>query len=360
MWIYLLNILMIPLYSRLFKNRRTFVIVVSLQLFLILALRSTSLGVDLSNYSDGYDYIRGLGFSDVMSRIHFFHEADLVYPFSYEGGYVLFNWMVSHIGLNFHGFLVVCAAINVVSISWFIYRYSKKPWLSFIIFSAFGFFAYDFGIIRQSLALSMFLLSYIFFDKRKKIAGILLFVIAFWFHRTVIIALPLLFVFRSKMITKKRFFMLLLLSIPMLLLSRPIYDGLVVDIMSSMGKGYTGHDAAANNMILLLMCISMIVLVFYNFSRIKSRISSVACLALVFAIYFSIFGLYNDNLARALPLYSIFLVVLIPDVVDQYKDQRMTFIVEVGIYLLLTGFMYYSLSGSYIDPYVFNQGGFLW
>ena len=360
MWIYLLNVLTIPIYNRLIKNRKLFIIIVGLQLFLILALRSTVLGVDLPNYEGGYEFIRGLDNNDLWSRLNGFGMADLVYPFNYESGYTLFNWIFSHLGLNFHGFLVVCALINIISISWFIYEYSKKPWLSFVIFSTFGFFAYDFGIIRQSLALSMVLLSYILIDKKNRIAGIISFLIALSIHRTAIIALPLLFVCHIKLITRKKFLILLLLTIPILLLSGLLYNGFIVDVMSHLGKGYVGHDIIINNLMLLLFIIALLVMIFCNFSKLKEKVDSVACYALVFSIYFMIFGLYNDVLARAVEYYSIFLVILIPMVIEQYKSQKASLIIEIGVYMLLIGFMYFSIKGSVIDPYILYSGGLLW
>lgn len=361
MWIYLFNIITIPIYSRIFKNRKVFVTIVGLQLFLILALRSVTLGVDLPNYKGGYEYIGGLEFDDILSRLNIFGTANLIYPYNYESGYAVFNWFLSHIGLNFHGFLVACAIINTVSISWFIYRYSKKPWLSFVIFSTFGFFAYDFGIIRQSLALSMVLLSYIQLDKKKRFASIISFLVALNFHRTSIIALPLLLIHFASIITKKRFLILLILSALVIIFSSFIYNNIIVNIMSYMGKsGHIGHDATMNNMLLLLYFIAILVIIFYNFSRIKDKVNSVACYALAFAIYFSIFGLYNDVLARALQYFSVFLVIIIPETLDQYKDQKIIILIETGIYLLLAGLMYYNISGSAIDPYIFNDGGFLW
>ena len=83
MWIYLLNVLTIPIYNRLIKNRKLFIILVGLQLFLILALRSTVLGVDLPNYEGGYEFIGGLDNNDLWSRLNGFGMADLVYPFNY-------------------------------------------------------------------------------------------------------------------------------------------------------------------------------------------------------------------------------------------------------------------------------------
>ena len=67
MWIYLLVYLSIPIWNRVFKkNRIAFITVVATELFLILALRAPTLGVDLDNYSGGYRYISSLSFADMI------------------------------------------------------------------------------------------------------------------------------------------------------------------------------------------------------------------------------------------------------------------------------------------------------
>ena len=58
MAIYLLNFISIPIYDLLIKNKKKLVLIVSLQLFLILALRADTLGVDLDNYKQFYEFYK--------------------------------------------------------------------------------------------------------------------------------------------------------------------------------------------------------------------------------------------------------------------------------------------------------------
>ena len=218
MWVYLFNVITIPIYAFLIKDRKKFVLLVALQLFLISALRSITVGVDLDNYSAGYEYIKDLDFGDLLSRLRLSGLADIYYAFSYENGYAVLNWFSAHMGLSFHGFMVLCSVINIGAVSLFVYKYSKKPWISFVIFSTFGFLPFTFGILRQSLAIAMILFSYMFLDKNKKIYSLLFFLIAFSFHRTAILCLPLLLLAHKKRITKKVFSISLCVGVPILLL----------------------------------------------------------------------------------------------------------------------------------------------
>ena len=352
MAIYLINIFLILLYSIFIKDKKKFVILVSLQLFLILALRSSTLGVDLNNYSAGFNYIKNLSFFDMLSRLHFIDIATLVYPFDYEGGYALLNWIVGNLGLSFHGFLIVCAFINIFSVSYFIYKYSDMPWISFIVLCTFGIYTYFFGIIRQSLALSFFSFSLHFALQNKKGKAIFLFFLAFWMHRAVLIMLPIYLFINKKSITKKSYTIALLLSIPFLLLSGQLYNYIVYPIMSFFGKGYVGSGFQLNNLIILLYIVAFIVMIFANFKKDHgNKMNSLAIWALILSIYVEIIGMYNDNFARIVQIYNLFLLISIPYVVKQYNNQKSIIFVKSLMVIMLTGFFIYTTRKSEIVPY---------
>ena len=360
MTIYIINILLIIVYAILIKNRKKFIILVSIQLFLILALRSSSLGVDLANYSAGFNYIKTLNFPEMISKLHFFKIADLIYPFDYESGYVVLNWVISHLGFNFHGFLVVCAFVNIFSFSYFIYKYSDIPWLSYVILCTFGIYTYFFGIIRQSLALSIFLWSLHFWINKKRLKSILLFIIAFLCHRAIIIALPIFLFANFKPINRKKFLILLIFSIPFLIFSRFIYVNVIYAIMSILGKGYVGHGLQLNNLIILLYFLSSIVLIFVNFDKIKNnKMCNISLYTLLISIFIEIMGLYNDNFARTMQIYNTFLLLSIPSLIKQYNNQKVIAIVKTLLVLLLIIFMVHSLKNSKIVPYEIETSNFL-
>lgn len=359
MLLYILNIISIPIYALLIKDRRKFIILVAIQLFLILALREITVGVDLDNYLGGYNYISRMDFGELLSSLRPTGVSDLTWQFEYENGYTVLNWILSHMGLGFHGLLILCAAINVGSVSYFIYRYSKKPWISFLVYCALGFYMADFGLLRHSLALSMCLLSYCFLDRKRYFASALAFFLALCFHRTSILFVPmlLLLIIHIKDVTKKRFLYLLLGSLVVLAFAAPIYNNLLSNVMVSMGKNYTGaEDIEINKKIFVYLFLAIAMLIGYKFSNKKNRIENVSCYALIFTIWFTIIGFYNAFLTRALPFYSIFLILLIPDYFEQYRNQKSVVVLEAILTILLVGYMYSIVAGSAIDPYVIYKG----
>lgn len=360
MLIYILNLLLIVVLRILIKDKKKYVAIVSIQLFLVLACRDSLLGVDLSNYVSGYKYISSLRFIDVIRKIHLLSTADLIYPFSYESGYMLLNWIISKLGLNFHGFLVVCALFNIYTFAYFIYKYSKIPWISFFILCTFGTYTYFFGILRHSIALCLFLWSLESYIKNKKICSYALFLFAFMNHRSVISLFPLLLLLKKQKLTKKKFFFIILSYIPYFLLSKFIYSNVVLKFMEFFGKSYVGNGFQINNLIILLLIIAIFILFFANFDRINDDVFiRISLFALILSIYFEIIGMYNDNFARLVQMFNAFLMFLIPSVIYTYNKQKSILLVKVAMIIMLTVFYIGTIKNSNIVPYKIENENFL-
>lgn len=353
MAVYIYNILSLPIYSAVLKSRKRFIILASFQMFLILALRNTQLGVDLGNYSGGFRYIGGLQFGEMLSRLHFFRTAELVYPYDYESGYVVLNWAVSHLGFGFHGFLVVCAAVNMAAAGYFIYRFSKIPWLSFMIFCSLDLYTYMFGILRQSLALSLFMFAVALAMDRKYLKAASMLILAFTFHRAVFVVLPLMFFLNKEELNKKRYSGMLVGWFVIVLLSTALYERFVLPIMAFLRKLYVGHEMRWNNMVILLALVVLATILFCNFSKaMNERIYILSAWAVLFGLYFDTLGMHNDVLARASHFLTVFMAILIPHVLEEYHDRRIIFGIKGVMIILLCGYMIYSLhDDTVLVPY---------
>lgn len=358
--VYTLNVIIIVLYSFFIKDRKQYVIVASLHLFLFLALRSNTLGPDANYYNTGYYYIKSLNFSTLISKLHFFKTASLIYPFNYESGYVVLNWIVSFFGFSYHFFLIVCSAINMYAFGKLIYKYSKIPWLSFFILCSFGTFTYFIEILRHSLGLSFFILAIINLLDSNKRKAILFIVLAFLFHRSSIVLLPLLFIVDRKTLKKNNAIIILLLTIPFLFLSKYFY-GFAYHFISLFGKSrYVGGSIHFNKLFFLLYLIYIIIIFFVNFEKQKDdKVFNLTFWALIFSIFFEIIGLYNEVMARSVQMYTSLLILLIPNVINMYEKQKSFLIIKMAIVISLILYMNYDLKGSKVIPYSIQKDDFL-
>lgn len=354
MTVYILNIFLIVLNNLLIKNKKIYIYVCSIQIFLLLALRNNFLGADALYYFNGYTYISHLGFFDMLSRLHLFKSATLVYPFKFECGFVVFNWIIAHLGFDYHFFLVICAFINIYVYSKAILKFSKIPWLSFVILCTFGTYFYFFYILRQSFALCLFMISFMYAHDNKNYKSIFVFIVSFLFHRVSIVFLPVLYLqLTKKQITKKKSIVLIIASVPFILISKYLVKFVQLIVVYFNGGSYVSNGMKFNNMLILIYLISIIVVIFMNFEVNKDdNLFNILIWIMNLSIYLEIMGQYNEVWERSMQLYNSFLIFLIPYVVYQYRGQKMTIFISFFIVCLLTGYMcYYLQKDKYLLPY---------
>ncbi len=355
MLVYILNYISIPIYHALVKNKKQFVTLMSIQLFLILALRAPELGVDLENYSAGFEFISTLGLGDMLSRLRLISTAHLGYPFSYESGYVLLNWLVAFLGGNFQFFLMIHAAICMASFGSFIYKHSECPWLSFCILVSFDYYTYAFGILRQTLAIAILLFAMSYMEQ-KKLGKFLLFVfLAFTIHRAAL-AFVVMSYFAYHMVSKSRY-LKLTASFFIVFLTGPFILPKIIKIVFRMvGRNdYIDHITVAklNNYIVLIFLISIFVYLLADFGEARRNVKFNFLLGgFLLAIPIGIMGMYSDNFGRLGQMFSIMMVPLIPNVIQRQSDRIIRVLGKAIVYLLLFGFMLYTLRGDgWIVPY---------
>lgn len=354
MLIYVLNYISVPLYGFLLKNRKRLVILLSLQMFLILAFRADNLGVDLENYKTYFNYYKELSFSEIMSSFSIIGRARLGYEL--EWGYVFLNWIVGKLGFDFHMFLVVCAAICMQSMGMFIYRYSKKPTISFLLFISLGGFSYFFGILRQSLGLAVFLFAIPALKERRFWRYVFLIGIASLFHGTLLITLVLYF-FSNINLKKSYYVGIIFASIGVVvitpLLYKYVFSGLFAILRMS---EYPINEFQWNNMFLIMILFMVFIMLF---DRTKDQENKMLNWGISFALPTQAIGFYIPIMSRfSIGVWLTFSYVVLANVTENMpmtiNSKKIFKITMFGVMLL---FMMYQFTGeSAIIPYrsVFN------
>jgi hypothetical protein len=353
MLVYVLNYLTILLYSKIIKNRELYFFVVSTQIFLILALRSQYLGVDLEGYSDGYDYISTLNVKGLLNSLHFVRVADLIWPFSYESGYVVVNWLCAKIGLSFHGFLVLYAFFCSYSFGVFIYKYSKNQCMSFILFVTLGCFINMFGLLRQTLAIAILLYSVKYIRRNCFFKFLLVLIVAFTFHRLSIIFLPIYFVTKIKY--DDLAYKLALILFILIYIAVPYLYAIILKVFTLLGKvSYIADvDIKLNFLLLLMLFIFVLVGIFTDLNVFsKKKINNICLWAFTLAIVIETLGTANEIISRAVHVFFIYAIILIPNIMVAYKNKKVVVVGKSVAYVGLFGFMLYTLYGSVLVPYV--------
>lgn len=108
-------------------------------------------------------------------------------------------------GGEFQVLLIVIAVIIEAAVAVVIYRYSPKPWLSYLTWNCFGFYIFGFSAIKQALAMGILMWAFtaIMEDKPKKFVAITL--LAGCVHLPALIFLPAYWIARNRLSVKTLF-----------------------------------------------------------------------------------------------------------------------------------------------------------
>lgn len=148
----------------------------------------------------------------------------------HEGRNFGFYWLQKLVSMltdgNFQTLLIIIAIIAEIAIAVIIYRYSPRPWLSYLIWNCVGFYIFGFYAIKQALAMALLMPAFdaIMKNKPRKfivwvmLAGCvhtpaLVFLPSYWIAKTkinirtvsfYIIAIALIYIFRDRIVTFAR------------------------------------------------------------------------------------------------------------------------------------------------------------
>lgn len=211
------------------RGRDLYFFLMGIVLILVSGLRSIDIGVDTMQFCT--NFVRVAHCSSLL-------EALLATR--YETGFVLFCYVLSRITSNYQILILSSSIIITVSVLKFIKKNSCNVSMSVYIYIAMNFFGMYMNVMRQALAISIFLWTYDLFYKEKKyfkyIVGI---VIASTFHSSALVLLVLPFISKISFKTKSMLFMCGI-TLMLLIFARPIVTQV------ALLTGYAGYLTKAN------------------------------------------------------------------------------------------------------------------
>lgn len=195
------------------RRRKTYIMLMAALHAFISACRYQFLTGDLVKYNTEFQDVRWFGyFSERVFR---------------EGKNTGFYWLMKFLSDitngNFQSLLIVTSVVIEIAVAILIYRYSTRPWLSYMVWNCFGFYIFGFSAVKQALAMAFIMIAgvYIFEEQPKKflffslLAGFIhfpafAFVPAYWIAQNkiklptvtmYIIVAAVIFAFRNPIVT---------------------------------------------------------------------------------------------------------------------------------------------------------------
>lgn len=352
MAVWLLNYISIPVWNYFVKNKKIFVSIICLQMFLLLILFEETLRVDFKGYFNGFNEISTYSFGEMIGKINIFGYPEIK-MLKCESGWMVLNWLVAKLGFDFQGFLILHSAFCISAVGVFVYRYSEKPWLSLALFIALGFYKYIFGILRQFMALCLFLYA-IPYIKEKKIGKFLLIIVLnFLIHRASLIYVILYVICQIK-ISKKVFLGYYVLAVVGLIVSPFLIDSVVIPLLEVVNYAfYTPEQWSLNFQILIVYALPVALLVTLDFHQFfEKRINNIFCWGFLLTLPIQAFSAVNDMFGRLAFDFYVFVIMLLPADLNCYKYKKLAMIGAVMGYLACGMFYLYTMIGSPYVPYI--------
>ncbi|MDE7312588.1 MAG: EpsG family protein [Eubacterium sp.] len=150
-------------------------------------------------YAIGFDYFSYRSIYEMTAAGSF---CDILYHCWYEPLFFVVCKGCSLLGMPFQMLLAAVSCFVLFTAMWFIFRYSKLPWLSVYLYITLQFLAYDMNLMRQAIAVSFFLLAFPMLESRKLTAYTLFLFIGGLFHNSLWFVYPLSFLLVKKLSRK--------------------------------------------------------------------------------------------------------------------------------------------------------------
>lgn len=154
-------------------------------IFLLLALKKETVGIDIVGYKEQY----------ILSAAVPWANTSYVY---FEPGYIQLMKFFSKLGLDFQFFAAVIYAVCCSAYYRFIKRYSRNTALSLLIFICYQFLVFYTSGLRQALAMAICIYAYLLLDSKwgkgwqRYAASVLMVILAATVHRSALLFLVVL------------------------------------------------------------------------------------------------------------------------------------------------------------------------
>lgn len=312
------------------KRRFLFCMIAFVLLVLLFSVRHPSMGVDLQ-----YDSTNGyIGQFQQISQLSF-TELFSTSILSYEIGFVIFNKLISYISTDVQFYLFACTFFAVCPITYVIYKYSKSPLFSFLIYIGLPSFLMLFSGMRQILAIGLCTIALKFIFEKKLFKFIITVIFASLFHYSASIFLIAYPCYYLKFNNIGRVASLILIGL-IFVFRVPIFN-----FLSQLYKEEAEID---NNGAIGLFIVFVLVYVYcFIFSKTNTDVRGLLNIFFLACVCQAFSGIYSTAM-RIGYYFMIPLILLLPNVVNKIDDVKVR---EISYIFISVAFIIFGLISIY-------------
>ena len=329
MWLYLSLMMILAFTSLQNKNSKKQCALFLCVFTIIMGFKSINVGNDTPSYVELYNRLHNMSsFTDPSSR--------------FEVGYQIYNKIIGMIWDDYQALFLITAIICIGCIGYGIMNLSQNWQYSLFLFIGLRFYYFFLSGIRQSMAVSIIIVAYVFLKRRKNILFIMLVLLAMTFHFSAVIfffALPLSYMkFDSKSIIKVLFGVIVVY----------VFFGPLLSLVLSHLPSYYSHymlteASSANNLSdfihAIIPCLFLLLAYILNYNSVIDeshipnqnqtrellvyhRDGEVQLLFLLVAAGLSLVSTRASIIDRMVQYYWIFSIISVSNMISSIKNQR--------------------------------------
>lgn len=308
-----------------------------LGVFLVLALKAPTVGIDILGYKEQYYIAKKVSWGDF----------DYVY---YEKGYILLQKIFSKIGFSFQTFTVFIYGTECLSCYLLISKFSSDAMLSVLSFICFLFFVFSVSGLRQTLAMSICIFSFLLILRKKPIpilVGLMLILLAYTIHNSALYFLIVPFVLWLSYKIPRVLVFEIIIWLAAAFIGRQLFWTFVNNTLKNVDFNKT-VDYGGNFLFhigIMVFCVFTYSIYYHIGMKAKYTLgmssdaavrkdSFVTRLSVVVVASFII--LSNGNMLRAVMYINVLEFFLLPNLFEKYqREQRIVIKTVYGLFLIV-------------------------
>lgn len=317
------------------RNRIIFIIIACLQWILISGLRADSIGDDTKNYLNMFDDVSNLSWRTLLLGFWKYITTGSTGIFGLEDIeplFLIFNKLVSCISTDHIFYKFIIAVIFMGSFGRFVYKYSKDPCLSFILYGSLFYNMFSLTGYRQVLSVALIFFGFDFIRKRKLIPFLLILITAFFLHRTSMV-FALLYLFANKKFTSTYLLFVMIILVSMFVLKRQVFEFM---------RDFAGYEEYVGNygfkqqtFTIMFALITGIGIWRYNQITAIDDNARMCFNGLILAWFMMPLVLESPSCLRLVYDFAFVLLMIVPSIVETFKSSKDKMLIYLGIYGIL-------------------------
>lgn len=316
MWIYdLLFIWCLLIYSLNFKSKKIKVLVMIAPLCFLAMFRSANIGNDTQYYHDLYNSIGNLELNVAMQY----------YSKRFENGFIYLNKFLFYLSSNPQTIIIFSSLLFYSSLFVLLSNYSKNIFFSLFLFITLRYYFFFFSNIRQEIAMSLTIFSYIGLKKNKLLIPLALVIVASFFHLSSLCVL-VLFPFKILKLKSKAIIIIIILGLAVFVFWNKLFNA-VFNYLPSEYKSYSGttYMEDANNLanwLNFFVVLAIGVTVFYFSKKTNNKIDYFDLYVIALSCLISLLSIRFSMMSRFQYYFSILMIVFLPNSLRKLKSDK--------------------------------------